>query len=96
MKQLPERRAIIVNPPLQGSIAQPKLARHGGNFRTGAGEQAFEYPLHLFAGRTLRMAGFNGSGEFRVQPLKQLGIVCKKWPVKIGCVEHEQIAARPE
>ena len=95
-KQLPERRAVIVNPPLQGPIAQPELARHGGNFRTGSGEQAFENLLHLFAGRTLRMAGFNGFGELRVQHLKQLDIVRNKWPVKIGCVEHQQIAARPE
>src|ERR1700739_3366151 len=36
-KQLTKSRAVVIDPPLQGPIAEPKLARHGRDVGTGPG-----------------------------------------------------------
>src|SRR4051812_38242937 len=44
-QQLPESGPVIDDPPLQGPIAQPELARHGRDVRTDPGKQAFKNPF---------------------------------------------------
>ncbi|HWF10590.1 MAG TPA: hypothetical protein VG297_19110 [Bryobacteraceae bacterium] len=80
-KQLPESRPVIDDPPLQGPIAQPELARHGRDVRTDARKQAFKNPFHLLADRMLRTLLFQSFVELRVQHFKQLGIVGEERPV---------------